>query len=195
MTKLTNPQPQFLDTTGALMDGGSIYVGVANGDPEASPLSLYWDAALTIPATQPLRTIGGLIVNGVNPAGVFLAELDFSMRVRDQDDAQVFYSPSVYTNFDAFQPVDADLTAIAALATTPYGRALLTLADQAALVTATGIQPALPLSGGTMTGDILKQGAGSFVYATTGTGAKIYPPLPVGTANPATGPLSLQGFY
>jgi hypothetical protein len=34
----------------------------------------------------------------------------------------------------AFQPVDSDLTAIAALSTTTYGRALLTLANQAALM-------------------------------------------------------------
>lgn len=33
-----------------------------------------------------------------------------------------------------FQPIDADLTAISALSTTAYGRALLTLANQAALV-------------------------------------------------------------
>lgn len=37
------------------------------------------------------------------------------------------------------QPLDSDLTAIAALATTSYGRALLTLADAAALRTAAGI--------------------------------------------------------
>lgn len=35
-----------------------------------------------------------------------------------------------------FQPLDSDLTAIAALATTAYGRSLLTLANLAALVTA-----------------------------------------------------------
>lgn len=34
----------------------------------------------------------------------------------------------------AFQPVDSDLTAIAALSTTAYGRALLTVADQAGLM-------------------------------------------------------------
>jgi len=34
----------------------------------------------------------------------------------------------------AFQPIDSDLTAIAALTTTAYGRAFLALADQAALV-------------------------------------------------------------
>jgi hypothetical protein len=41
----------------------------------------------------------------------------------------------------ASQPLDADLTAIAALTTTTYGRSLLTLADAAALLTATGAQP------------------------------------------------------
>ena len=38
----------------------------------------------------------------------------------------------------AYQPLDADLTAIAALSTAAYGRSLLTLADQAALQTAYG---------------------------------------------------------
>lgn len=37
-----------------------------------------------------------------------------------------------------YQPIDSDLTAIAALTTTTYGRALLTLANQAALVSAVG---------------------------------------------------------
>jgi hypothetical protein len=39
----------------------------------------------------------------------------------------------------ASQPLDADLTAIAALTTTAYGRALLTLANQAALQAAAGL--------------------------------------------------------
>jgi hypothetical protein len=39
----------------------------------------------------------------------------------------------------SFQPLDSDLTAIAALTTTSYGRALLALADAAALRTAAGL--------------------------------------------------------
>jgi hypothetical protein len=46
----------------------------------------------------------------------------------------------------AYQPLDADLTSIAALATTSYGRALLTLADQAAF-TATNAAASATLSG------------------------------------------------
>lgn len=39
----------------------------------------------------------------------------------------------------SYQPLDSDLTAIAALATTPFGRGLLTLADAAALRTTAGL--------------------------------------------------------
>src|SRR4051812_19287089 len=39
----------------------------------------------------------------------------------------------------SFQPLDADLTAIAALTTATYGRALLTLANLAALYTALNV--------------------------------------------------------
>lgn len=47
----------------------------------------------------------------------------------------------------ASQPLDSDLTAIAALTTTSYGRALLTLANQAALLAAVGTIPNTQISG------------------------------------------------
>ena len=46
-------------------------------------------------------------------------------------------------NVSSVQPLDGDLTAIAALTTTAYGRDLLTLADQAALSTAVGLAAAI----------------------------------------------------
>ena len=45
------------------------------------------------------------------------------------------------TALDGKQPVDSDLTAIAALTTTPFGRGLLELANAAALLTAAGAVP------------------------------------------------------
>lgn len=57
------------------------------------------------------------------------------------------------------QPLDSDLTAIAALATTSFGRALLTLADAAAGLTAFGVgtlgtqaASAVAITGGTIAG-------------------------------------------
>jgi len=196
MTKLFNPEPIFLDAAGNLADGGYVYVGTANADPETSPIDCFWDFARTIRATQPLRTIGGLIVNGTTPASVFFAETDYSMRLKDAGGNLVYYAPSTYPA-GSYQPLDSDLTAIAALATTSFGRALLTLANQAALQAAVGLPAALPLIGGTITGAIVRSGAGVYAYGTDPamTGMKIYPPLTMGSANPATGAGSLQGFY
>lgn len=142
MTKLVNPVPLFLDGRGALLDAGYIYVGAVGTDPEvgANQLALFWDKALTIPAAQPLRTLGGVIVNGMNIGQPYFAEIDFSTTIRDADGQLVGYFP---TAFDlggvAYQPLDADLTAIAALASTAYGRAFLTIANQAALQALVGI--------------------------------------------------------
>lgn len=197
MTKLSNPAAMFFDREGNPMDGGYIYVGTANTDPVTHPIDLFWDFARTIPVgEQPLRTIGGMPVNGTTPSDVFFAEADYSIRVEDSGHNLVDYTPSLYASV-SYQPLDSDLTAIAALSTTSYGRALLTLANQAALQAAVGLPAALATTGGTMTGNIIRSGAGAYFYGTDPamTGAKIYPPLTVGSANPATGAGSLQGFY
>lgn len=84
--------------------------------------------------------MGGLIVNASNPGNIYFAEDDFATTINDANSQLVYYSA---TAFDlggiAYQPLDSDLTAISALATTGYGRALLTLANQAALQTAVGV--------------------------------------------------------
>ena len=188
---INNPFPYWLDLSGDLLDGGSIYVGVANADPEVSDITAYWDEALTIIAEQPLRTRGGRIVNGSgNPARVFVAEDDYSIRSRDFDGNQVDYVASTLIDATAFQPLDSDLTAIAALATTSYGRALLTLANQAALKAATGIPDPIPAIGGTVTGNITRSGAGVHLYHSNGalSSGRVFV-----TANGAADPTSLPG--
>lgn len=197
MTKLTNPVPLFLDGRGNPMDGGYIYVGVANSDPQIAPIAVFWDAAYTIPATQPLRTVGGLIVNGYTPSSVYFPQGDFALRVLDPSNALVFYSPSLFAAGSSYQGFDTDLQTISDQNNTTFGIGLLTLANAAALKAATGIVDCIPQTGGTVTGNITRSGAGAHFYGTDPamTGAKIYPPLPMGSANPATGPGSLQGFY
>jgi hypothetical protein len=169
MTKVANPSPLYLDGRGALLDSGFVYVGVPAADPEivGNRLALFWDKDKTVAAPQPLRTLGGVVVNGQNPAFVFLNEANYSMTIKDADGVLVQYIPSAMDTGDpvsSYQPLDSDLTAIAALATTAYGRSLLLLANQAALKSATGIPDCLPLTGGTMTGNILRGGAGGHAY-------------------------------
>lgn len=124
MQKVRNPVPLFLDATGRLLDGGQIYIGTANADPQVSPILTYWDSALSIPAAQPIRTLGGMIVNGTSPGAVFVSQTDFSVRVLDSLNNLVEYSPS---NFDGlnFQPLSSVLTTLAGLTITTQAQALL----------------------------------------------------------------------
>lgn len=162
--RIGNPIPTFLDGRGLLLDGGRIYIGAPLKDPEQFPVAVSWKADLSVPAVQPLRTLGGVIVNGESPSFVYADGDDYSLRVRDLDGSEVFFVPSAKEAGQQFQPLDTDLSAIAALATTPYGRGLLTLASQAALKAATGIPDGIPQVGGTVTGNITRAGAGAHIY-------------------------------
>lgn len=164
MQRLENPFPLWLDQAGALLDAGRVFIGVSGQDPEVSPITVYWDAALTIPAAQPLRTRGGIIVNNGAPAIVYISDADYSLRVRDADANLVGYVPSAVQAAVAYQPLDADLTAVAALTTTAYGRSLLTVADAAALRALAGIAASLASAGGTVTGNITRSGAGPHLF-------------------------------
>lgn len=170
MQQVSNPFPLFLDLGGALLDAGNVYVGDADADPEVDSLQLYWDSGLAIPATQPLRTRGGVIVNNGAPASVYCAEADYSMRVRDADGGLVWYVPScVASGAVSYQAENANLTAIAGLTTQSFGRSLLTTATAAAARTLLGITNWLSTAGGTMTGNIVRSGAGPHVYLGDGT--------------------------
>lgn len=78
------------------------------------------------------------------------------------------------------QPVDSDLTAIAALTTTSYGRNLLTLVDAAAALAAIGAAPALLTRNTQTTAYTLVAGdAGKVVELNVGTAANLT--VPAGT--------------
>ena len=186
--------PLYLDGRGNLLDGGFIYVGTVGNDPTivGNRVNLFWDKNRTIAAPQPLRTLGGVVVNGQNPAYVFLAETNYSLTIEDSDGSLVEYLSDngiVADPVASYQPLDSDLTAIAALATTTYGRNLLTLANQAALKSATGIPDCLPIIGGTVSGNILRSGSGAHVYwGLAGyTGARLFVG-PSASADPTSQP-------
>lgn len=164
MQRIGNPFPIWLDVSGTLIDAGRIFIGEAGEDPEVAPIDVFWDADLSIPAAQPLRTRGGIIVNNGSPAFAYVAEEDYSQRVRDADGQLVSFVPSVVEAGTAYQPLNANLTALAAVAATVYGRSLLTVGDAAALRALAGIAASLPLAGGTMTGNIVRQGAGPHLF-------------------------------
>lgn len=74
----------FVDLQGNALDQGYLYFGVANGNPETTPITVYWDAAATIPAAQPIRTINGYPVYNGRPSPIF-ATVDYSITARDKN--------------------------------------------------------------------------------------------------------------
>lgn len=164
--RVGNPFAPFLDRRGLPLTG-ALYIGTEGFDPETSPVTAYFDRALTLEAPQPITVVGGFPRNAGNPTLLYVAEETFSMRTRDEDGGEVFYVANAATDSAEFQPLDSDLTAIAALSTTAYGRALLTMADAAALRTAAGIVASLPLTGGTVSGAILRTSAGAHPYVSS----------------------------
>lgn len=164
--RVSNPFAPFLDRGGRPLTG-TLYLGTEGDDPETSPVDAFFDAALTIEAPPPIVVVGGFPRNAGNPALVYVAQDEFSMRTRDEDGGEVFYIRNAAVEGSQFQPLDSDLTAIAALTTTAFGRALLTLADAAALRTYAGIVASLPLTGGVVSGAITRAGAGAHPYVSS----------------------------
>jgi hypothetical protein len=80
----------FFNTSGAPLTDGYLYIGTASQNPQTNPIAVYWDAAGTIPAAQPIRTSGGYPVRNGSPATVFVLATDFSLIVRDKSSKLVF---------------------------------------------------------------------------------------------------------
>lgn len=90
---ISSPLPQFFDLAGAPLAGGKIYFGLPYQNPEVSPIAVYWDAADTQPAAQPVRTLGGYPARSGAPAPVFITG-DYSVTVKTSAGGLVYYLPS-----------------------------------------------------------------------------------------------------
>jgi len=75
---------QYQDLDGQPLENGYIYIGVANENPETSPISVYSDVALTQPLAQPLRTLNGYVYRSGTPTDVYVAQDTYSINVRNQ---------------------------------------------------------------------------------------------------------------
>lgn len=87
------PYPVFYDRDGDPLDNGNIYIGVANLDPVANPIQVYFDEALTIPASQPLKTSNGYVYRNGTPAQLYVNATDFSITVKDSKNTLVYNFP------------------------------------------------------------------------------------------------------
>jgi hypothetical protein len=95
LTQVTGPYPIFTDLDGTPLDDGYLYIGAINDDPETNPIQVFWDANLTIPATQPIRTSNGYAYRNGTPALIYTAGA-FSITIRNKRNEFVLYSPVGY---------------------------------------------------------------------------------------------------
>lgn len=92
--RIGNPFEFFTDASGLPLEAGYIYVGDVNQNPQISPIQLYWDSSLTIPAAQPIRTSAGYPVRYGAATQFYTSQTDFSITVLDKNKNIVFSTPS-----------------------------------------------------------------------------------------------------
>ena len=119
------PFPLFTDTSGAPVDAGYIYIGTANTDPVQNPIAVFFDAALSVPAAQPIRTIGGYPARNGSAAALFCGS-NYSISVRDKNGVEVFTSASAALN-------GSDITLASGESLTAESGSSIDLEDGAAL--------------------------------------------------------------
>lgn len=93
MFQTTAPYQQYFDTDGSPLDSGYLYFGISNLNPETSPVAIYWDAAGTQPAPQPIRTLNGYAVRSGTPALIYTAG-DYSVSIKNSKGVLIAYSPT-----------------------------------------------------------------------------------------------------
>jgi len=85
------PYPAFAGTDGQPLEDGYIWIGTAGLPPIGNAINVYWDAAQTLSAAQPIRTQGGYPVNSGTPSRLFVGS-DYSIQVQDKNGSVVYTS-------------------------------------------------------------------------------------------------------
>ncbi len=104
MYPISSPFPNFTGLDGQPLENGSIYIGAVNQNPETNPVTVYWDAAGTQPAAQPIKTSGGFPVRNGTPAFIF-CNSDYSITVRDRSGGVVYSARTSNSSFLSYAAI------------------------------------------------------------------------------------------
>jgi len=115
--------PIFTETDGLPLENGYIWIGTANLDPQGNPINVYWDAALTIAAPQPIRTLNGYPSRSGTPGRLYVNS-DYSIRVQNSKGSLVYSAPAATERF-------GDLITASTIAFTGFNGQVGTVADLA----------------------------------------------------------------
>jgi hypothetical protein len=83
------PFPAFAGADGQPLENGYIWIGTANLNPQINQIAVYWDAALTIAAVQPIRTLNGYPSYQGTPARLYVNS-DYSIQVLDSKGSLIY---------------------------------------------------------------------------------------------------------
>jgi hypothetical protein len=83
------PFPIITDIDGQPLEDGYIWIGTAGLNPIGNPISVYWDAALSVPAALPVRTRGGYPMRSGTPARLYV-DSDYSLLVQNKNGSTVY---------------------------------------------------------------------------------------------------------
>lgn len=101
--QVLKPYETFLDIDGDPLEDGYLYIGVDTLNPETNPVQAYWDEALAVPATQPIRTKGGYPSNAGTISRIYVASTSYSLRVKNKNGTQVSQDLAVTSPTDAYR--------------------------------------------------------------------------------------------
>lgn len=82
MRAIQQPFEVYFDLDGSPLEGGAIYIGEANKNPELYPVQVFTDKTGMQPIAQPVGTIGGYLSRNGSPCSLFVAT-SYSMTVRN----------------------------------------------------------------------------------------------------------------
>ncbi|MCH7312915.1 hypothetical protein [Acinetobacter sp. ANC 3882] len=96
--RVSTPFPIYSDTDGSPLDAGFIFIGESNKNPILSPIAIFYDAELTMPAENPARTRNGYVVKNGAPRQLFCAEPLVSIAVQNKRKESVWNLATVNLN-------------------------------------------------------------------------------------------------
>lgn len=88
--EINPPFRVFTDVDGEPLEDGFIHIGAVNQNPQAVPISVFWDSALTIPAAQPIRTLGGYPSRSGTPSRMYVAGDSYSISVSNKNGTLIY---------------------------------------------------------------------------------------------------------
>lgn len=119
----TAPFPQYFDKDGDPLDEGKLYFGQPGQNPLIAPITVYWDAAATIPAAQPVKTINGYTARAGTPALLY-TNGDYSLLVKNRRGEQIYFAETS-ANFSNDASLQAQINAFIASLAASSGASLI----------------------------------------------------------------------